>query len=240
MQLKEKLHENVYHYSDAIENPSRLVELIEASESNPEINSVVPTWKDWASSSADGINFGKKKDFRIENLESLTGQSKEDATYLIETIRAAIKRVAEAFIKDRGLDIVANISPFVGVSKYLTGCAMGAHFDAQSGDESLKYSMIFYLNDDYEGGEISFIIREPDLRLPEYAHLKPKQDIDHPDNKDLVDFYLKPNAGDALIFPSTAPYRHQVHEMKDGIKYIIPGFIFVDGYAPFMGEPNEY
>lgn len=239
MELKERLHTDVYRYSNAIENPNKLIELIEASDFNTDINAVVPVWKDWASSSADGVNFGKKKDLRPECLDQLQGQSKEDAKYIVDTIQDAIKRLAEAFIKDRGLDIVANISPFVGVSKYLPGCAMGAHFDAQSGDESLKYSMIFYLNDDYEGGEISFIIREPDLRLPENAHLKPHQNIDHPENKDLVDFYLKPNAGDALIFPSTAPYRHQVHEMRSGVKYIVPGFIFVDGYRPYMGEPNE-
>jgi hypothetical protein len=232
MELYEKLHENVYRYKNAIENPSELIKAIEDTESNPDINSVVPVWKDWASSSADGVNFGKKKDLNLVNVNQLNQENKEKAEYIINTIRDAISRVAKAFVKDRGLNFEPNTSPFVGVSKYLTGCYMGAHFDAQAGDQSLQYSMIFYLNDDYEGGEISFIIREPDLRLPENDHLRPKPDIDDPTNKDLVDFWLKPNPGDALIFPSTAPYRHQVHIMKSGVKYIIPGFIFNGDYVP--------
>lgn len=232
MKLKEKLHENVYRYENAIEDPAALIKAIEDTENDPVIQAVVPAWKDWASSSADGVNFGKKKDLKLENLESLDPERKEKAEYIINTIREAIQRVATAFVKDRELNFEPNTSPFVGVSKYLPGCYMGAHFDAQAGDQSLQYSMIFYLNEDYDGGEISFIIREPDLRLPENNHLRPEADINSPKNKDLVDFWLKPDAGDALIFPSTAPYRHQVHIMKSGAKYIIPGFIFFDGYKP--------
>jgi hypothetical protein len=232
MELHNKLHENVYHYKNAIEDPARLIQAIEDTELDEIIQAVVPAWRNWESSSADGVNFGKKKDLVLEKLDTLDPERKEKAEYIINTIRTAIKNVAEAFIKDRGLDIPANISPFVGVSKYLAGCEMGAHFDAQAGDQSLMYSMIFYLNDNYEGGEISFIIREPDLRLEENGHLRPIPDILDPRNEDLVDFWLKPSAGEALIFPSTAPYRHQVHTMKSGEKYIIPGFIFIDGYKP--------
>jgi hypothetical protein len=232
MKLKERLHENVYRYENAIEDPAALIKAIEDTESNPDIQLVVPLWKNWESSSRDGVNFGSKKDLNVGNLNDLDEENKQKAEYIINTIRDAIKRVAEAFVVDRGLNFTPTLSPFVGISKYLPGCYMGAHFDAQAGDQTLKYSMIFYLNDNYEGGEISFIIREPDLRLPENGHLRPKDDINDPENKNLVDFYLKPNAGDALIFPSTAPYRHQVHLMKEGEKYIIPGFIFTDGYVP--------
>jgi hypothetical protein len=109
---------------------------------------------------------------------------------------------------------------------------MGAHFDAQAGDRSLKYSIVLYLNDNYEGGEISFIIRDYDLRDPANAHLKPYPEVAHPANKELVDFTLKPEAGSALIFPSVHPYKHQVHIMTSGEKYIFPGFVFMDDYNP--------
>ena len=42
------------------------------------------------------------------------------------------------------------------VKKYMSGTFMGAHFDQQEGDERLKVSFVMYLNDDYDGGEISF------------------------------------------------------------------------------------
>jgi hypothetical protein len=109
---------------------------------------------------------------------------------------------------------------------------MGAHFDAQAGDRSLKYSIVLYLNDDYEGGEISFVIRPYDLRNPKNGGLKPKADADDPANKELVDFTLKPKAASALIFPSTHPYKHQVHIMKSGDKYIFPGFVFKEEFNP--------
>lgn len=232
MELKEKLHEDVYYYTNVLEDPAALVRAFEDTENNPGINEVVPVYKDWESSSSDGVNFGKKKDVRMENLEKLDPENKEKAEYIINTVRGAIKKVAEAYVKDRGLDINPNVSPFVGVAKYLAGCEMGAHFDAQAGDETLRYSIVLYLNDDYDGGEISFVIREPDLRLPENGKYRPLSDINHPDNKDKIDFWLKPKAGEALIFPSVAPYRHQVHLMKSGAKYIIPGFILADGYVP--------
>jgi hypothetical protein len=122
------------------------------------------------------------------------------------------------------------MSPFVGIMKYIEGCSMGAHFDAQAGDRTLKYSIVLYLNEDYEGGEISFAIRDYDLRDPKYSEMKPLEDVHDPRNKDRIDFWLKPKPGSALIFPSTHPFMHRVHEMKKGDKYIFPGFVFIDDF----------
>ena len=68
------------------------------------------------------------------------------------------------------------------------------------------------------------------------SHLRPPDDALDPKVKDLVTFTKHPKAGSALIFPSTDPYKHQVHLMKEGVKYITPGFIFVDGYV--VGGPG--
>lgn len=239
MKLAARLHENVYYYKNVIDNPQKLVDMIEENDSNEAMYPVIPKWGHWLSNSNDGHQFGGKKDFNPQNMDQLSPHDRNNAEYIVNTIRNAVSSVANTFIKDRELDITANISPYVGVCKYTTGCQMGAHFDAQGGDNSLQYSIVLYLNDDYEGGEISFVIRDYDLRDPQYSHLKPESDINHPDNVDRIDFWLKPEAGSALIFPSVHPYKHQVHLMKSGDKYIFPGFIFVDGYDPSNPEHRK-
>ena len=54
---------------------------------------------------------------------------------------------------------------------------------------------LFYLNDDYEGGEIEF------PRLDGYVH--------------------KPKVGDIAIFPSNYIYEHASLPIKSGIKYCV-------------------
>lgn len=232
MYLAEKLHEEVFYYKNVIEDPKRLVELINELDSDSTVTSVIPKWNGWLSNSNDGHAFGGKKDFAVHNLEHLVSPRKDDVSYVVQAIRNGVKKTAQAYYNDRGFEGTPNISPFAGVCRYDAGCAMGAHFDAQAGDKSLKYSIVLYLNDDYEGGEISFIIRDYDLRDPANAHLKPYPEVAHPANKELVDFTLKPEAGSALIFPSVHPYKHQVHIMTSGEKYIFPGFVFMDDYNP--------
>lgn len=232
MYLEKKLEENVYLYSEVLDDPERLVELIEELDEDETVQNIIPEWGFWFSNTQDGHSFGSKKDFNLEAIEELDSPRAEDVRWVVGQIRGAIEKISSAFYEEHGDTGTPNISPFAGVMKYRPGCDMGAHFDAQAGDESLKYSIVVYLNDNYEGGEISFIIRPYDLRNPKNSHLQPLKDADAPENAELVDFTLKPKAGQALIFPSTHPYKHQVHTMKSGDKYMFPGFIFHDEFDP--------
>jgi len=98
---------------------------------------------------------------------------------------------------------------------------MGAHYDQQEGDKRLKYSMVMYLNDDYEGGEISFTIKSPDAPIIEG---KPSEDFEVASqmNKELLTVAVKPKAGSIIIFPSSPPYHHTAHLVKSGFKYMVP------------------
>lgn len=239
MYLEKKLHENVYLYSEVLDDPKRLVSLIEELDEDESVHSVIPEWGFWFSNTQDGHSFGSKKDFNLEALSSLTSERKEDVEWVVGQIRGAVEKISEAFYVDHEEEGEPNISPFAGVMKYRPGCHMGPHFDAQAGDESLKWSIVVYLNDDYDGGELSFIIRPYDLRNPKNGHLRPFDDVNDPRNKELVDFTIKPKAGQALIFPSTHPYKHQVHTMKTGDKYMFPGFIFQREFDPNDPESRE-
>ena len=240
MHLARKLHEEVYLYEDVISDPKKLIELIEELDDDESVQDVIPEWGFWFSNSQDGHSFGSKKDFNPEALSELDSPRKNDVQYVVEEIQNGVKNIAQSYYKDRGFEAKPKVSPFVGIMKYRAGCSMGAHFDAQAGDRSLKYSIVMYLNEDYEGGEISFIIRPYDLRNPKNSDLQPIPDADDPKNKDLVDFTLKPKAGSALIFPSTHPFKHQVHIMKRGDKYIFPGFVFQDEFDPESPESRKF
>jgi predicted 2-oxoglutarate/Fe(II)-dependent dioxygenase YbiX len=68
-----------------------------------------------------------------------------------------------------------------------------AHFDGGT-TSGRSISAVFYLNDDYEGGEIEFV------------HYGVK---------------IKPKSGSLILFPSNYAYAHIAHEVTKGTKYAI-------------------
>ena len=94
------------------------------------------------------------------------------------------------------------------LAKYKTGGAMFYHTDFQQErahipESKFNTTCLFYLNDNYEGGEISFAI----------------MDDTHQEIIDIIDY--KPVAGDMVIFPSSLPIYHGVKPITEGEKYII-------------------
>jgi predicted 2-oxoglutarate/Fe(II)-dependent dioxygenase YbiX len=60
-----------------------------------------------------------------------------------------------------------------------------------------RVSMVIYLNDDYDGGEISFT---------------------------KFDTTISPKAQTLIFFPSTKEYSHAALPVRSGVKYIVTGF----------------
>lgn len=233
MYLAEKLDENVFYYKNVISDHENFIKVLEESDSNELIYPVIPKWSKWNASDDNDVIFGNKKDFIPPGIDMLNGKEKDNAKYLIDTLESAIKNIADSFVKDKELNVEPNISPFVGVSKWNPGCMLGVHYDRLSGDRTLWWTIVIYLNDDYNGGEISFIIKDIDFTDPKNSKYRPAPDIDEMSENNVVNFSLKPEAGSALVFPSDFPYMHQVHLMKPGkSKYICQSHIFVDGYDP--------
>lgn len=65
------------------------------------------------------------------------------------------------------------------------------HWDAEN-DPSIKYGIVYYVNSDFEGGELFY----------------PKLNITY-----------KPEAGDLIIHPGTLEYMHGVRDVKSGVRY---------------------
>jgi hypothetical protein len=71
---------------------------------------------------------------------------------------------------------------------------MEPHVD-DLGTDNYHMASLIYLNDDYSGGEISFI-----------SH----------------DISIKPDKGDLIIFPGNLHYAHEVKTINSGFRYTIP------------------
>lgn len=80
-----------------------------------------------------------------------------------------------------------------GILKYGVGQKFTNHIDDHR-DYHRRISTLYYLNDDYEGGEINF----------------PRFNVTY-----------KPNANEMIIFPSTYVYNHSVNEVTKGTRYAV-------------------
>jgi len=201
---KEILEEKVYYYTDVIADPYKLVEAIEKDNQDP--------WGEWMACSGQHYVYGTDKN--ISNSEGID----EKNDYIYKTLQKAFDDVARDYAKSQGITEEPKLFPVYPIKKYTAGTFMGAHFDQQEGDERLKVSFVMYLNDDYEGGEISFTLRDPSGPIQGGT---PESDF----SKALpstFDFYVKPKAGSVIVFPPSPPYHHTAHLVKSGHKYMIP------------------
>jgi hypothetical protein len=121
---------------------------------------------------------------------------------------------------------IAFYNENIGINK---NKAMNYHTDYQQEKElepgnKFEITAVFYLNDDYDGGEISFRIFNDDL-----TELK-------------NEFKYKPSAGDVLIFPSKHPFYHGVEMVTRGEKYIIRSYWKYNyaGHPIFFNEREKY
>jgi len=85
------------------------------------------------------------------------------------------------------------------ISRFSNGVFFGAHSDDTYATPR-TISLVYYPNDDYEGGELEFI---------------------------HFGVTIKPKAGDLFVFPSAYSYEHQIHEIKSGNpRWTIVSFLF--------------
>lgn len=98
----------------------------------------------------------------------------------------------------------ASVNEYANESGVSPNYAMNYHTDfvwplRDNPGEKFALTTTFYLNDDYEGGEICFKIKD-----------------------DLISH--KPKKGDVIVFPATRPYLHAVRKNYGGPRYMIRSF----------------
>lgn len=213
------LEEKVYYYEDAIENFDELMLVISELEELSKQDSV-DFWGDWVSSSNKDHVYGKTKAFDLSAIENMNEPYKSKMLFVYNSIMDSLYNVSKDYASALGDNDEPRLFPTFNIKKYDTNTGMGSHFDQLDGDETLRYSLVMYLNDDCDGGEISFT-------LSEYTDLgsrpSPELDYDEAVKNNNVDFGIKPKANSVIIFPSSAPYYHTAHLVKSGFKYMVPG-----------------
>ena len=202
---KEILEEKVYYYTNVIDDPQRLVDAIENDNKDP--------WGEWMACSGQHYVYGTDKTI------SPSEGTDEKNDYIYKTLQKAFDDVARDYAAAQGITDEPKLFPMYPIKKYQPGTFMGAHFDQQEGDERLKVSFVMYLNDDYEGGEISFTIASPEGVL---SHPSPEADFAEAQHNGNYTFAVKPKAGSVIVFPPSPPYHHTAHLVKSGEKIMVP------------------
>lgn len=183
--------EKISYYKNVIDDPQFLINLIEDSDKNLTKDTSIPSWQEWIASGDEKYIFGYQKKFK--------NSIDQDKNIDIQTINFILKQAIVGSSEDYSKHYSVNIGKLMplSISKYSTGKSMGPHVDDYNNGDDPNISVVLYLNDNYEGGEINF----------------PNQNIT-----------IKPEAGSIVIFPSVEPYYHQSLPVVSGIKYMSPGF----------------
>lgn len=191
--MLEILEDNIYYYKNVIKSPYAFIEYIENLDEHLSDKTYLTPWNDWKASGDSEYVFGKQK---FVNMFIDNSAFSKECLFIINTINDAINSCSKDYaIKHKGLSI-GSLSP-ISISKYFAGKSMGPHVDNYNDDPNKTISVVLYLNDNYEGGELNF----------------PEQDI-----------CIKPEAGSLVIFPSIRPYYHESKTIISGVKYMTPGF----------------
>ncbi len=232
--ISEKLHEKVYYYKNVVSDPEKLIRFIEETEAEKYSKFITP-WEEWSACSGEMYVYGNHKRIKMLKLDEILQKCPEDiledSKYIFNEIFDGFKNVCLDYAEKVNEESKLILMTDTAIKRYEAGTFMGSHFDQQEGDKRLKYSLVMYLNDDYEGGQISFTIKDGVLTSTDHAA---SEDIDDPRNKERITFSIKPEAGSVIIFPSEPPYSHTAHLVKSGLKYMVPSFwlnkgSFVDG-----------
>jgi hypothetical protein len=181
----------IYYYKRLISNPNALMQKINDLDKSLLESDMIGKWYTWKSSNDDFV-FGERKDIFPDKYSS----SSKDIIEIYDTIYNAMNSALEDYKQRSGKNLDKAIPRTI--SKYYTNSFMGPHTD--SGPRAY-ISGVFYLNDNYSGGELEF----------------PNQGIK-----------IKPSAGSMIFFPSVEPFVHDPKVVLSGEKCIIPMFWYKD------------
>jgi len=230
----EKINQSVWVFKNAIESPKDFVKYFETSRE----------WQDWYTFGkvAPGQNLGTVifenfptlEEFKNSKLQKNNEIEKEN--YFESKINDLFYHATKLYVEENNIVLDNwsedgwNIAKYIPNLKDHADLAMMYHTDFQrefSHNPGLKFGItaVFYLNDNYTGGEIMFrFLNKDDPRFI------------------TEDFVYKPSEGDILVFPSVPPHYHGVKAVTEGDKYIIRNYWRYDypGHPLFLKLQEKY
>lgn len=183
---------NVYSGAITRESGKHYIDVLEQNLSGDNEYS----WQGARVTSSDDVSLHARNalDFKVSSNNLGPREPKNAALYDIhEQIFQAVRQCVDDYGRQWGVGI-ASYESF----NFVKYDGPGTHFKIHA-DHGPTYvctiSVVVYLNDDYEGGEIHF---------PRFDKLT-----------------IKPKAGDIVVFPSTFIYEHASQDMISGVKYAV-------------------
>jgi predicted 2-oxoglutarate/Fe(II)-dependent dioxygenase YbiX len=221
-----EIYPKVDVYRNVLKDPKQMYDVMKESETTSEGKYFLNTWDPWA-------HFGtytQKKDLREVESEIQSEEMFIKEKAFVDEVEDAYSRVIMDYVQRHGIEL-PKFWRFSGCSysKYRPALdlmnnkmTMQYHTDHITSQKDMPGDKFFitctmYINDDYEGGDIEFLI---DGEL-----------INH-----------KPKAGDILVFPSTEPYYHGVKTIGENEKFFVRNFIMVpsDGTKEWLENQKRY
>ena len=216
---KKVLEEKIYYYENVMPDFENFVEILKELDGIDSIDGT-SLWYPWTASNDKNFIYGETQSFDLNQINQMPEPLKEKMLYVYNAVTDSLYNVSKDYAESLGDHDEPRLFPTFNIKKYYSDISMGSHFDQLDGDKTLRYSLVMYLNDDYEGGEISFSIVDYDG-----VNKKPSTPMDYEEAVESkgFDVAVKPKANSVIIFPSGAPYFHTAHTVKTGFKYMIPG-----------------
>lgn len=190
----EVLDLGLVYYKDAIVNPQKIIDVVEALDASERFeDSVVQPWSAWKYGETvfNWQKFFPRPDFISPN-DPYAAEMKEITAQLWGCLDAAFEHYTTQLYPFAKGNIKSEEHE-MHLLKYERSGHLPAHQD--QGVSSRVLSTVMYLNDNYDGGEIEF--RQSNVKI-------------------------KPEAGSIIFFPSNFLYVHEVYPINSGIRYSIP------------------
>lgn len=194
----EQPEKNIIYFKGAIKNYQEIIDIVESIS-----NDAISEWEPWNGHGSTS-RYGEIKHVKREKIVYIN--SDEDRAKAAYAINGLTNKMSECMIEyadifniDRkalyyAVSLLTDPRTTMGINKYDQNAFMGAHVDFNEDNYYLAYTIVVYLNDNYEGGELYF----NDLGIK-----------------------IKPEAGSVIMYPSALPYTHQSMEITKGRKMLI-------------------
>lgn len=196
---KEYLAPGIVAYYDVMENPQDFISDVEGLV---EINNL--QWVPGTTSDANDISISNNVvSNNIRDVETIGLLPFDRNPSLKETAKGPGLHLHD-YLNETVYPVVRDYSIEHGIFGYATGenwqilkYGKGHHFDNHVDDSKAyprTFSISYYLNDDYEGGEIEF---------PRF------------------DLKIKPVANQAIVFAANYVYNHKIYPVTEGTRYTV-------------------
>ena len=199
----EVLDLGLVYYKKIIDNPKKIIDSVNELDlyyiNNPDSITDTSPWSQWTDNN-NGLNqlfCWQKFINQPENIKKEDSRY-SDQIYISKELFGAIDKVMDHYSTELYPFAKNNLKcreKFMHLLRYDEGGYLPPHQD--QGVSTRVLSVLIYLNDDYEGGELEF----------------PQSGIK-----------IKPSAGSIIFFPSNFLYVHTVNPIISGKRYSLPNW----------------